>query len=78
LKTRYPLRKQPNWALRKVIADHSTIGLLVTTDGSITEIPRQNYITGGEERVVKELKAINKPFVMLLNSTRPRAEETKT
>jgi stage IV sporulation protein A len=71
-----PFEEAAELGTRKVIADHSTIGLLVTTDGSITEIPRQNYINA-EERVVKELKAINKPFVMLLNSTRPRAEETK-
>lgn len=72
-----PFEEAAELGTRKVIADHSTIGLLVTTDGSITEISRQNYIQA-EERVVKELKAINKPFVMLLNSTRPRAEETKS
>jgi stage IV sporulation protein A len=49
---------------------------LVTTDGSITEIPRQNYIQA-EERVVKELKELDKPFVIILNSTRPRSEETR-
>lgn len=59
----------------KVIKDHSTIGLVVTTDGSITDISRDSYIEA-ENRVISELKQINKPFVVLLNSTHPEAEET--
>ena len=58
---------------QKVITEHSTIGLLVTTDGSISDIPREEY-EEAEERVVDELKAINKPFVMLLNATDPHSE----
>lgn len=61
---------------KKVITEHSTIGLLITTDGSITDIPREDYITA-EERVVNELKAINKPFVMLLNTQYPDKPETE-
>ena len=61
---------------RKVIQEHSTIGLLITTDGSITDIPRQDYIEA-EERVVNELKECNKPFVMLLNSKNPNNAETE-
>lgn len=61
---------------KKVISDHSTIGLVVTTDGSITDIDRNSYIEA-EERVVRELKSINKPFVILLNSTHPENSETK-
>jgi stage IV sporulation protein A len=61
---------------QKVIKNHSTIGLVVTTDGSITELPRENYIEA-EKRVVGELKELGKPFVMLLNSARPEAKETK-
>ncbi len=61
---------------KKVICDHSTIGLLVTTDGSIAEIPRKSY-EHAEERVVSELKAINKPFVILLNSQNPHSVECK-
>ncbi len=57
----------------KVISEHSTIAVLVTTDGSITDIPRENYVKA-EERVVAELKANNKPFVIVLNSTTPEAE----
>ena len=61
---------------KKVIEDHSTIGLVVTSDGSITDIPREDYIDA-ERRVVSELKAINKPFVVLLNSTMPYSAPAK-
>ncbi len=60
---------------KKVITDHSTIGLVITTDGSITDIPREEY-EEAEERVIDELKDINKPFVILLNSAYPTSEET--
>ena len=60
----------------KVITEHSTIGLVVTTDGSITEIPRDEY-EEAEERVINELKEINKPFVMILNSLTPESETVK-
>jgi len=61
---------------RKVINEHSTIGLVITTDGSITDIDREDYVEA-EERVVKELKGINKPFVIVLNSRDPSNEETE-
>lgn len=61
---------------KKVITEHSTIGLVVTTDGSISEIPREEY-KEAEMRVIEELRAINKPFVVLLNSTDPKSERTK-
>ncbi len=61
---------------QKVITEHSTIGLLVTTDGTISDIPRDEY-EEAEERVVKELKAINKPFVILLNSLYPDSAEAQ-
>ena len=60
---------------KKVIQEHSTIGLVVTTDGSITDIPRQDYIEA-EERVVNELKDLNKPFVIILNSNSPYSDFT--
>ncbi len=60
---------------KKVITEHSTIGLVVTTDGSISDIPREEY-EEAEERVISELKEINQPFIVLLNSTYPNAEET--
>ena len=60
---------------RKVIADHSSIGLVVTTDGSITDIDRSNYIKA-EERVISELKELGKPFVIILNSKHPNLDST--
>ena len=61
---------------KKVIEEHSTIGILITTDGSVTDIPRDDYIKA-EERVVSELRAINKPFIILLNSADPSSPETR-
>lgn len=62
---------------RKVIEDYSTIGILVTTDGSICDIPRENYILA-EERVVSELKELNKPFVIVLNCKDVNSNATLT
>lgn len=61
---------------RKVITEHSTVGVVVTTDGTISEIPRAEY-QEAEQRVIEELKLLQKPFVVLLNSTLPHAPETK-
>ena len=61
---------------RKVICEHSTIGVVVTTDGSISDIPRAGYAEA-EKRVITELEALGKPFVILLNSTHPDAPETR-
>ncbi len=58
---------------KKVITEHSTIGLVVTTDGSISDIPREEY-EEAEERVISELQEIHKPFIVLLNSTDPQSE----
>ena len=70
-----PFEEAAEIGTRKVIAEHSTIGILVTTDGSITEIPREDYIEA-ESRVVSELKALNKPFVIVLNTNNPSGEDT--
>ena len=61
---------------RKVIEEHSTIGILITTDGSVTDIPRNDYVKA-EERVVNELQELNKPFIILLNSENPDSTETQ-
>ncbi len=70
-----PFTKAAEMGTQKVITDHSTIGIVVTTDGSIGEIPRENYVPA-EERTVAELKKLGKPFVILLNSTKPYSAET--
>lgn len=61
---------------RKVICEHSTIGIVMTTDGSICDIPRYDYIAA-EERVISELKEIDKPFIIVLNSSRPSDPQTE-
>ena len=60
----------------KVIREHSTIGIVMTTDGSIGEIPRNEYVSA-EEQVINELKDIGKPFIVILNSTHPMLPETE-
>ena len=61
---------------RRVIRDHSTIGLVITTDGSICGIPRENYVEA-EEQVISELRQIGKPFLLLLNSTEPNSDRAQ-
>ena len=60
----------------KVIKDHATVGIVVTTDGSIGDLGRESYLNA-EERTVQELNAIGKPFMMLLNTTKPYNEEVR-
>ncbi len=60
----------------KVIGEHSTIGMLVTTDGTICDLPRAAYVSA-EERVAAELRAIGKPFAIILNSAEPESEEAR-
>lgn len=67
-----PFNMAAELGTQKVINEHSTIGLVVTTDGSITDIPRDEY-AAAEERVINELKAIEKPFAVLLNTLEPNA-----
>ena len=62
---------------RKVICDHSTVGIVVTTDGSVTEIPREDYLEA-EERVIRELQELGKPFVVLLNSAQPQGSRAQS
>lgn len=73
--TEIPFDKAAEYGTKKVITDHSTIGLVITTDGSVTDIPREDYVEA-EERVVNELKEIDKPFIMLLNCLEPSSEES--
>lgn len=71
-----PFEEAAEIGTKKVIEEHSTIGILITTDGSFTDISRDDYIKA-EERVVSELKSINKPFIVLLNSSHPENSDTK-
>ncbi len=61
---------------QKVINEHSSIGLVVTTDGSISDIPREEYAEA-EERIIEDIKKINKPFIVLLNCVSPESDEAK-
>ncbi len=70
-----PFTKAAEIGTRKVITDHSTIGLVVTTDGSIGDIKRAAYVPA-EEQTVAELKNLGKPFLVLLNSVKPYSDET--
>ncbi len=69
-----PFEKAAELGTSKVIGEHSTIGMLVTTDGSITDLPRESYIQA-EERVAKELRELGKPFAIVLNSAAPQSDE---
>lgn len=69
-----PFTKAAEIGTRKVINDHSTIGVVVTTDGSIGDLKRSGYIAA-EEKTINELKALGKPFIVLLNSMKPYSDE---
>lgn len=71
-----PFNMAAEYGTKRVITEHSTVGLVITTDGSISDIPREEYMEA-EERVITELKAINKPFVILLNSMYPESERAR-
>ncbi len=71
-----PFEQAAELGTRKVIADHSTIGVVVTTDGSFSDFPRAAY-EPAEERVVRELKALGKPFAILVNSAQPASEQAQ-
>lgn len=71
-----PFQEAAELGTRRVITEHSTIGLVVTTDGSISDLPRSEY-EEPEARVVEELQALGKPFVVALNSIHPHSPETQ-
>lgn len=70
-----PFEEAAELGTKKVINEHSTIGLVITTDGTITDINREEYLEA-EKRVIDELKGINKPFIIVLNSIRPYDNDT--
>ena len=71
-----PFIKAAEIGTRKVIKDHSTVGIVVTTDGSITDIPRESYLEA-EKNTIEELQNLHKPFVVLVNSSKPYSEDAK-
>lgn len=71
-----PMAEAAEIGTRKVIAEHSTIGLVITTDGTVTELPRESYVAA-EERVVQELDELGKPFLLVLNSAYPNSPGTE-
>ncbi|MFT3982945.1 MAG: stage IV sporulation protein A [Lachnospiraceae bacterium] len=71
-----PFTQAAEIGTRKVINDHSTIGIVIVTDGSFGEIPKENYVAA-EEKTIMELKRIGKPFIVLVNSARPYSEEAQ-
>ncbi len=71
-----PFEKAAEIGTQKVIRDHSTIGVVVTSDGSFTSLPRSSYIDA-EERVISELKGLGKPFIVILNTNEPYSVETQ-
>lgn len=74
--TEVPFNMAAEVGTQKVITEHSTIGLVITTDGSITDLPREEY-EECEERIINELRQIGKPFVTLMNSVYPESAEVK-
>lgn len=75
--TALPFEQAAEIGTKKVISDHSTIAIAMTTDGSFSEIDRQNYIEA-EEKVISELKQSNKPFVVILNTSKPQEDSTQS
>lgn len=71
-----PMTEAAEVGTRKVISEHSTIGIVVTTDGSVTDISREDYLEA-EARVITELKELGKPFLVLLNSAYPDSDRAK-
>ena len=71
-----PFTKAAGMGTQKVIRDHSTIGIVITTDGSICDLKREAYLEA-EERTIKELQSIGKPFIVLVNSKKPYSAEAK-
>ena len=72
-----PFQQAAEIGTKKVIAEHSTIGLVITTDGSVTDLGRDNY-TEAESRVIEELKELEKPFLVILNTNRPNDPATRS
>ncbi len=71
-----PFQEAAEIGTKKVITEHSTIGLVISTDGTVTDLPRQQYLAA-EERVINELKELEKPFLVIINTNKPLATDTQ-
>ena len=71
-----PFEEAAALGTKKVITDHATVGVVVTTDGTVADLPRTSY-TAAEEQVIRQLKGLNKPFAVVLNSARPDSADAK-
>lgn len=76
LEREIPFAQAASMGTEKVINEHATIGVVITTDGSFTEIPREHYVPA-EEKTIEELRRIGKPFVVLLNTPKPYSQESE-
>jgi stage IV sporulation protein A len=72
-----PMTEAAELGTKKVMQEHSTIGLVVTTDGTVTDIPREDYLEA-EERAIRDMQATGKPFLVIINSRTPGADSAKT
>ena len=72
-----PMTDAAELGTRKVMAEHCSIGLVVTTDGSVTDIPRSDYITA-EQRAIEDMRQTGKPFLVIINSRNPASESAKS
>ncbi|MGN1155587.1 MAG: stage IV sporulation protein A [Agathobacter sp.] len=77
LEREIPFSQAASMGTEKVIREHATIGIVVTTDGSFTDIPRENYVPA-EEKTIEELRRIGKPFIVLLNTPKPYSPESES
>ena len=75
--TRIPMTEAAELGTKKVMEEHATVGVVVTTDGSITDIPRENYAQA-ERRAIRDMAATGKPFVVVVNSTQPEGEKAQS
>ena len=71
-----PFEEAAQLGTRKVMTDHATVGVVVTTDGTVAELPREAYVPA-EEQVIRELKTLGKPFAVVLNSAQPESKQAK-
>ena len=71
-----PFKEAAQLGTRKVMTDHATVGVVVTTDGTVAELPREAYVPA-EEQVIRELKTLGKPFAVVLNSAQPESRQAK-